>query len=851
MNRIGELTDKIVPLNYKLDFDTDLETLNFYCNEKISINAKIKTKKIILNSKDLNIKKILVIQGNRKVDCTFDVNNEKELLIINLSKALKGKITLSIDFIGKNNNILYGFYYSTYKYKNQNKRLLTTQFEASAARMAFPCFDEPKFKATFDVSIISELDFEAISNMPVKKIKILNTLKDKTKKRKLTIFYTTPKMSTYLLYLGVGRFDRLSTNVKKTKLSVLVTEGNKKLAILALEYSKRLLSALEDYFGIDFPLPKLDLIGIPDFSVGAMENWGAITFRETALLADKNNVSIMAKQRIAEVICHEMVHQWFGDLVTMKWWDDLWLNESFATFMAYKIVDKVFPEFKMMIKYYPDEISDAFAADSLISTHPINVKVKTPGEIASIFDEISYNKGGSILLMIEDFLGSETFRNGLYAYLKKYSYRNATRFDLWNSLSNFTKKKNKKEFVDMIKRWIDQAGYPILYIKNDKNKIILEQKRFTIIKNNDKHIWHIPIHYKTNINEGKIMMKKANIKIDRRINNKYIDWIKLNYNQCGFYKIFYDTNILISLKKPIQKGVFSVIDLWGIENDLFMLVRCGNYKLNDYINFLRENLVFIEYPLTNSILNHLNWIRDIGYGNNFSNEAEKFAIELSKKVIDKLGNIKKDNESVENTLLRSSAQYTLAKYNDKDFGNLAISLFDKFIKNKEKIDQNILPNVYFAVARIKNNREIFDTFLDIYKNGESPQEKIYALSAIGGGFTDKSLLVEAYDLVLSNKIRLQDFRILAAELVSNINSKEITLNWVFRNWSKLKELFLPTDLALNKFVSSLSVYSDSDSLNKILMFFNDPKNIRDDIKSAIKHVDERINANINFLNANK
>jgi len=845
MKNVGELNDNVQPLNYKLSFNTNLDTLVFSCEENITINIKSATKTIVLNSKDLSIKKVYIIKKDKRIDCKFEVDNKKELLKINLPEKIKDNVVVNIEFEGKNNNLLYGFYYSNYKYKNENKRLLTTQFEASAARMAFPCFDEPKFKSTFDVSIISDQDLEAVSNMPVKSIKIIkpDSKKGKNTKRKITTFYTTPKMSSYLLYLGVGRFDRLSTNVGKTKLSVLVPEGNGKLAELALDYGKKLLSALEEYFGIKFPLPKLDLIGIPDFSVGAMENWGAITFRETALLADKNDASISARQRIAEVICHEMVHQWFGDLVTMKWWDDLWLNESFATFMSYKIADKVFPEFNMMVKYYPDEINDAFNADSLVSTHPINVKVKTPGEIASIFDEISYNKGGSVLLMIEDFLGKEAFRKGLHAYLKKHAYGNATRFDLWNSLSEFTNKGNKNEFINMVKKWIDQPGYPMLYIKKENDKIKLEQERFTIINNNDKHIWSIPIHYKTDTNEEKILMKSKKTTI-----NEKCDWIKLNYNQCGFYKTFYNNELLEALKEPIRDNVFSVIDLWGIENDLFILVRSGKYTVKDYINFIKENLEVLKYPLSNSIISHLNWIYNIGYGKPFADDAKNLAIELSKKIIAKFGNTRKENEYVEDTILRANAQSTLALYEDVEFGEFANKLFEKHIMGK-KIDQNILPAIYLAVAKNENNKKTFDKFLDIYKNGATPQEKITALTAIGN-FKDKKLLEDVFKLLSSDKIRLQDFGVLVAELVFNVEARDISLNWVFENWQKLKKLFLPTGLALDNFVLSLAVYSDKETLDKILNFFNKPENIRDDIKSAIKKVDERINANINFIKIN-
>ncbi|MEK6866160.1 MAG: M1 family metallopeptidase, partial [Thermoproteota archaeon] len=332
--------------------------------------------------------------------------------------------------------------------------LATSQFEAADARRAFPCWDEPKAKATFDISIIAENKFTAISNMPV-------TSKKRMKNKTLYKFAKTPIMSTYLIYLGVGEFEYLTSKIGKIQVRVITTKGNKSKGKYSLELGKKLLSSYEKYFGIKYPLPKLDLIAIPDFASGAMENWGAITFRETILLYDPKTSSTRTKQYIAEVISHEIAHQWFGNLVTMKWWNDLWLNESFATFMATKFVDKFYPEWDLWNQFVEDAMNTAMGLDSLKNTHPIDVKVNSTSEIREIFDAISYDKGGCVLRMLEHYVGESNFQKGLKQYLADFKYKNAEGQDLWDAIGKISKMPVRA----MVLTWLKQPGFPVVEIE--------------------------------------------------------------------------------------------------------------------------------------------------------------------------------------------------------------------------------------------------------------------------------------------------------------------------------------------------------------------------------------------------
>ena len=437
----------ISKINYDLIFEPLFSNFTFNGKEIISFTASTPIKTLKLNSAELKIKKCYIIKNGKTIHTKYNIDEKKEELSITPEKKINGKVKLCIEFTGTLNDRLLGFYRSQYKDKaGKRKYLATTQFEAADARRAFPCWDEPAVKATFDVSLIVDKTLSAISNMPQKTKKKFGT-------KTLVEFERTPVMSTYLLYLGVGEFEFLETKLRNIKIRVVTTRGKKSNAKLSLELTKKFLGEYEKYFGIKYPLPKLDMLAIPDFAAGAMENWGAITFRETILLYDPKTSSTRTKQYIAEVISHEIAHQWFGNLVTMKWWNDLWLNESFATFMATKIVDRFYPEWDYWDQFLDDAMSTAMSLDALKTSHPIDVKVNHPSEIREIFDSISYDKGGCILRMLEHFVGEKNFQKGLQKYLTKHQYDNAQGSDLWNAIGQVAKQPIDK----MMKTWINHC----------------------------------------------------------------------------------------------------------------------------------------------------------------------------------------------------------------------------------------------------------------------------------------------------------------------------------------------------------------------------------------------------------
>ncbi|MDE1805011.1 MAG: M1 family peptidase, partial [Candidatus Micrarchaeota archaeon] len=522
------LGNNVQPLNYRLFFVPDLKSFKTTVYEDINCVVSKPTRLIKLNAKELKVVSASAFSNGavQLAKIKYDQKNEEVHLIF--KKRLRGKIEIGMTSVCDNNDRLYGFYRSKYGDKGKEEYMLTSQFEPAEARAAFPCFDEPEMKATFEVSFIIDRKLEAISNTPIIEEHGING------GRKIIRFGKTPKMSTYLLYLGVGRFDRLDGRAGRLKVSVLTTPGKKHLAKLPLSYAIKFIRWYEGYFRIPFPLPKIDLIAVPDFSAGAMENWGAITFREIRLLSDENT-SEGSKRDIAMVIAHELAHQWFGNLVTMKWWDDLWLNESFATYMSYKAMDAVFPKWEVMKQFAEQEQTRAFENDALKSTHPISVRIPSADMIPALFDRISYDKGGGVLYMLEDFVGSAVFKRGLRAYLRKFKYANARKEDLWVAIQKAATESGRRIPVsDVMQKWVTTSGHPIIESKGGGKLVTLRQRSFTI-SGTSRGGWPIPVHALLGNRESSFIMRRESEGIGRPPG-----LLLLNYGQKGLYRVSYD-----------------------------------------------------------------------------------------------------------------------------------------------------------------------------------------------------------------------------------------------------------------------------------------------------------------------
>ena len=435
------LPENVRPLRYQVTLEPNLEKFTFDGSADIGIVVNEETDTVVLNAIELQIASAVITdkQGGtaKATDVIFDQNRERVSIILP-SQLEVGNHTLHLKFSGYLNDQLRGFYRSRYlDAEGAEHFMATTQFEATDARRAIPCWDEPSVKAIFEITLVVPNQLQAISNMPViEEVMVANG-------KKAVSFEATPLMSTYLLAFVVGDLACVEGHaVDGTLIRVWATKGKEHLGQFALENSINALSYMNEYFGIDYPLPKMDHIAIPDFAAGAMENWGAITYRETALLYDPENSAAQIKQRVLEVVAHEMAHMWFGDLVTMEWWDDLWLNESFASWMGDKTVNHLYPEWQMWTQFVSHDTNAALSLDGLRNSHSIEANVDDPAEIRELFDAISYSKGGSVLRMLENYVGPETFKKGLNIYLTDHAYSNAQGRDLWHAINDAANQSN-------------------------------------------------------------------------------------------------------------------------------------------------------------------------------------------------------------------------------------------------------------------------------------------------------------------------------------------------------------------------------------------------------------------------
>ena len=464
------LPDNVRPIHYDLKLTPNFDDFTFAGEVDVTVSMEPGTTEIMLNCCEIEIHSATVSwtdthgeQEQSSTDIAYDADAETATISIPGTPAdgLVGNQHLRMSFTGELNDKLRGFYRSQYvNPEGETAYLATTQFEATDARRALPCWDEPAAKATFQVTLDVPEEMEAVSNTPII---------DESRSgngRKTLLFDKTPVMSTYLLAYVIGDLTHIEKEAADgTLVGVWMTRGKEEQGQFALDTSVKLLSFFNDYFGIPYPLPKLDHLAIPDFAAGAMENWGCVTYRETALLVDPANSSAGTRQRVAEVVAHEMAHMWFGDLVTMEWWDDLWLNESFATWVGTKAVDWLFPEWSMWTQFVNMDTNRAFSLDGLKNSHPIEQEVANPAEVSQLFDAISYSKGGSVLRMLEHFLTPNVFRIGLNAYLTRHSYQNARTTDLWTALEE----SSGEPVNSIMSSWTGQTGYPVLDVAATSN----------------------------------------------------------------------------------------------------------------------------------------------------------------------------------------------------------------------------------------------------------------------------------------------------------------------------------------------------------------------------------------------
>ncbi len=836
------LGTNVIPESYSITFETDIKTFRFTGSEEILARVRKPTSSIRLNARDLKILGAEVEAAGTIRAARVGISRKRKEITLGLGEKVSGRVAIRIRFSGVNNEKMDGFYRSRYVSGKKEGSILSSQFEAADARAAFPCFDEPSFKATFSISIIADEGLEAVSNMPVKRITAAG------KSRMRFDFQTTPRMSTYLVYLGVGRFESVTGSIGRLKLRVLTVPGKRSLAHLPLRYAKEFIKFFESYFGIRYPLPKLDLIAVPDFSAGAMENWGAMTFREIALLGDEKATPIAMRQQIAETVAHEIAHQWFGDLVTMRWWDDTWLNESFATFMANKALDAVYPEWEMKKQYLDDVISTAFSADALRSTHPVSVHVSTPEEIDQLFDAISYEKGGTVLHMLETYVGKEPFRKGLHLYLKRHAYSNATKYDLWSAISRASPGKHADKFASS---WIDLPGYPIIEVDGEERgrdtALRLRQRRFLISSRGaggGKGQWSLPLECQLDGNRRVTSLLDSP---QLRLATGGARWAKFNYGQHYLYRVRYPGWMLRRLGVLMRSGRLRGADSWGIENDLFALARSGAIRIGEYLDFIESYCMDPDYPLAFSISSHLAWLQLMLDSKGPVQRLSEISMRYHLGALGRLGWKRRSGEPSLDTMFRSDAISSLGRLGHKATVSKALSLFSAYLRGNP-IEPDIRAAVY-GLAAWTGDMARFKRMVSLYKKETVPDDKRRLLQSLAM-FRDRAVINAVLRFAYTRDVRLQDSYVLPAIVSSNPVGRHMIWKWTRKNWKALMPMYDSGTHMLDRFVTNLSSSSDPEERRQIAAFFAIGSNMRGDLKLRTRQSLERIDANINFMKAN-
>lgn len=778
MTKVRRLYEQFRPSHYDLYINPDKSKMIFNGTVKIK-GRKIgrPSQRITLHAKDLTITKIDLVRsdktGSRKIIVSRMVEHKSydELRIHTEELLYPGEYQISIEFRGQITKPMNGLYPCFYQDDNKEEIILATQFESHHAREVFPCIDEPEAKAIFELTLTS----------PIGEIVLANTEPSEQSEKDAvvtTTFMPSPKMSTYLLAFVIGRIGCLE---KTTKAGVKVRSYASPMHVaftdFALDTAVKCLDLYNEYFGIDYPLSKCDLVALPDFSSGAMENWGLITFREQALLVDPVNTSLGMKQYIANVVAHELTHQWFGNLVTMRWWNDLWLNESFATLMSYLAIDKLFPDWKVWSQFIADEQSLAMKLDSLVNTHPINVEINHPDEIRTIFDNISYEKGASVLLMLMHFLGEDNFRKGLNVYLTRHSYSNSQSVDLWKAWEEVA----NLPIANFMSAWTEQPGYPLLKANVDKKLVELEQTRFYLNPKAEKKacLWPLPV-FSDLIDKQKMLDKGSNKLAYQAKDNQPL---LINQDHTAFYRTIYDKNHLKLLKKYIEEGKLRELDRQGILADSFEAAKAGYSPTTDSLKLLEAYSQEDNVNVWDIIGSIFSSIRSVMDDEDLRQTINPVICKFVAKQYIRLGWERKTSDSHFDLLLRPMILGLACTSEDSD----AISeAKERFISRDEKlIDPDIRGVIYTTIAR-NGGQEEFNQLLKIHNDSTNSEERV-TISAALTNFKQPVLIESALGLITSKDVRLQDTSYWISYSLANRYAQKLTWEWLKSHWEWLKD----------------------------------------------------------------
>ena len=795
------LPPNVTPSRYDLRLTPDLRAFTFAGEERIAVQVHQATPEVVLNALELEIDSVTAERGTQSLVGRAEMEPARERAHFHFGEPLAaGAWTLVIKFRGVLNDKLHGFYRSQYTGAGgKTFTIATTQFEATDARRALPCWDEPALKAIFKVTLVIDENLTALSNAGIASEHSIG------RGKKEVVFKDTIRMSTYLLAFIVGEFEATAAADAGTPLRVVHVPGKSSLASYAQAIGAFSLKFFANYYGIPYPGDKLDLIAIPDFAAGAMENLGAITFRETALLADDKTASRAELERIADVVSHENAHMWFGDLVTMKWWNGIWLNEAFATFMEMLAVDAWKPEWRRWDSFGVSRAA-AMAIDALKNTRSIEYTVLSPEDCRSMFDILTYEKGASVLRMLEQYLGAEQFRKGISLYLKKHQYANAETSDLWDGLEQAT----GEPVRSMMDTWIFQQGFPIVSasLTGDECGLKLSQRRFFYAPpaSPEPQLWHIPVMVRAGTGDGiktrKLLLTENETVIS--LGSK-VTWATINENGNGFFRVRYAPELLQELTN--NRKQLKPIERFGLASDTWAATVAGMTPLAE---FLKMAPLFRDEDDINV------WRALIGafsYVEMLANDTQVPAVAAAvrKTLAPAFARLGWEPAAGEDEL-RGQLRATLASAlgtlgEDPEVQKRAANLYALWQREPSRANRDLQP-AFVNILAHAGDASRYTEFKQHFKSARTPQEEQRYLFALAN-FTKIELLRQTMQMTVNGEVRTQNAPFLMHSLLYNRVSRYEAWDFVKANWEIMINRF--PDSALPRMCEAIVALVDRQS----------------------------------------
>lgn len=828
MQAVKHFIETFVPEHYDLFLDLNRADKTF--SGKVTITGEAKTSKISLHQKDLTVEAVEVAGQARP----FTLDKDNEALYIELEAA--GPVVVTITYTGKITDNMTGIYPSYYTVDGVKKEIISTQFESHFAREAFPSVDEPEAKATFDLAL--KFDQEegelALSNMP--EIDVEN--------RKATgvwKFETTPRMSSYLLAFAAGDMQGITAKTKNgTLVGVYATKAHPESNLeFALDIAVRCIEFYEEYYGVKYPIPQSLHVALPDFSAGAMENWGLVTYREIYLLVDENSTAL-SRQTVALVVAHELAHQWFGNLVTMKWWDDLWLNESFANMMEYVSVDAIEPSWKIFEDFQTTGAPYALKRDATDGVQSVHVEVKHPDEINTLFDgAIVYAKGSRLMHMLRRWLGDDAFRKGLGAYFEKHQYGNTIGRDLWDALSQAS----GRDVAAFMDAWLEQPGYPVVTAKVENDSLILTQKQFFIGEYEDKgRLWPVPLNSNWQGLPDTLTTERLEIPNYAALAAQNDGALRLNTENTAHYITDYQGELLDALLNNLSS--LDNISKLQIVQERRLLAESGKISYADLlpvISKLANETSYMVVSAVSQVLEGLN--RFVDEGSQTEEDYKTLLKVLSQSNFDRLGFEKQEGESDEDEMVRQLIMGNMIKADDETAKAQASQIFDRYRNNLEKLPAAIRLQVLVNQIKHHESKELTKLYLELYvasNDGSFKNALSTALSYTKNKETLDELLATWKDKFT---VKPQDLSAWYARFLSRDFTQEAVWTWARENWDWIKAA-LGGDMSFDSFVISPAlVFKTEKRLAEYKAFFEpqlDDMAISRNISMGIKEIAARV-----------